>query len=148
MREYETVFVIRPDGAESQTNQLLEKVNALIGQHEGTVLQNVNMGRRDLAYAIGKYKQGNYFYYNFAGDTKLVADIERTLKLNDLSIRYLTVKLNDKIDVEARRKELASAAAAAEVKEVPPAEEGKVEPSGTSSEAKEAGTENKEVSDA
>lgn len=106
MREYETVFVVRPDGSESQTNELLDKVNSIIERHSGTILRHRNLGKKELAYKIAKYNQGVYFYYNYAGDSTVTSDIERTLRLNDLSMRYLTVVLNDTIDVEARKKEL------------------------------------------
>lgn len=109
MKEYETVFVIRPDGAESQTNQLLERVNTTIGRHNGAILQQKNWGKKDLAYRVQKYNQGVYFYYNYTGDSGLVADLERTLKLHDLPMKYLTVKIAEEVDVEARRREIAKA---------------------------------------
>lgn len=113
MREYETIFVTRPDGNESQSTQLLERVDKIIERHEGTILQKKNWGRKELAYKVKKYNQGIYHYYNYTGDTATVADLERTLRLNDLPIKYLTVKIADKVDIEARRKELAEAEKAA-----------------------------------
>lgn len=107
MREYETIFVVRPDGTETQTKQLLDKVNGIIERRGGTILQQKNWGKRDLAYQIKKYKQGVYFYYNYAGDSSVVSELEKNLSLLDLSLRFLTVKLSDVVDVEARKKELA-----------------------------------------
>lgn len=104
MREYETVFLIRPDASESQTKELLEKVDGIIGRHSGTVFQQKNWGKRELAYKVEKYHQGIYFYYDYAGDNAMVADIEHALKLHDLPMKYLTVKLNDEVDVAARKK--------------------------------------------
>lgn len=107
MREYETVFVIRPDGSESQASQLLERLGSIIERHGGTVFQQKNWGKKELAYRVGKYNQGVYYYYDYTGDSGLVADLERTLKLHELPMKYLTVKLADEVDVEARKKELA-----------------------------------------
>lgn len=109
MREYETIFVTKPDGAESQANQLLEKVNGIIERHKGAVLQQLNWGKRELAYRVDKYKQGVYHYYNYCGGNDLVADIERNLRLNDIAMKFITVKISDDVDVATRKKEIAEA---------------------------------------
>jgi small subunit ribosomal protein S6 len=107
MREYETIFVTRPDISESQTTELLAKVDGIIKRHGGEILQQKNWGRRELAYRVQKQTHGVYQYYNYASDTEAVADLERTLRLNELPMKFLTVKLSDNIDVKARLKELA-----------------------------------------
>ena len=106
MREYETVFVLRPDGAETEINQLLEKLNSTIERHGGTIFQQRNWGKKELAYRVQKYKQGVYFYYNYCGESGLISDLERTLKLHELPMKYLTVKLSDDVDITARKKEI------------------------------------------
>lgn len=116
MREYETIFVIRPDGKESQTKQLLDKLNGLVERHKGAVLQCKNLGKKDLAYKVKKYNQGIYYYYNYASDSGAVSEFERTLRYDDLAMKYLTVKLNDNVDVDARKSEIS--AASVEIKAV------------------------------
>ena len=113
MREYETIVVTRPDSAESETGALLDRVSGIIESHEGTIFQKKDWGRRTLAYPIRKHKHGNYYYYNYAAGTAVVAELERVLKLTDVSLRYLTVKMADKVDVEARKSEMAATETAA-----------------------------------
>jgi len=109
MKEYETIILIRPDSAESKSASLLEKVDGIIAKHAGTILQKNDWGKKDTAYRIDKYNQAFYHYYNYASDSGAVAEIERSLKLSDLALRFLTVKLTDKVDVEARKKEISTA---------------------------------------
>lgn len=108
MKEYETIVVMRPDGPESQTKEILDKIDGIIKSRGGTILQQKNWGKRELAYRIMKYNQGVYYYYNYAGESGVVAELERSLKLNDLPMRYLTVKIADDVDAEARMREIAS----------------------------------------
>jgi len=107
MREYETIVVLRPDSGETQTNQLLERVDGMIERHGGSIIQKKNWGKRELAYRVQKYNQGVYYYYNYAGEAETVSNLERALRLHEIPMKYLTVKLNDTVDVEARKKELA-----------------------------------------
>lgn len=106
MREYETLFVTRPDAAESQTKELLEKLDKIIERHGGTILNKKNWGKRDLAYLVGKYNQGVYHYYDYTGGSGVVHELERALKLSDLHLKYLTVLRSDMVDIEARMKEI------------------------------------------
>lgn len=106
MKEYETVMVFRPDGSETQSTQLFSKLSSIIEKNNGKIFQQKVWGKRELAYPINKHKQGVYHYFHYASEPTVVAELERSLKLNDLSIRYLTVKMADKVDVEAKMKEL------------------------------------------
>ena len=106
MREYETIFVTRADESDSRANQLLERVDSIIEKHSGTLLQKKNWGRREMAYKVQKRTHGNYHYYNYVADSTAVADLERTLKLNEFAMKFLTVKLADNVDAEARKNEI------------------------------------------
>ncbi len=126
MREYETIVVLRPDSGETQTNQLLERVDSMIERNGGSIIQKKNWGKRELAYRVQKYNQGVYYYYNYGGNSETVSNLERALRLHEIPMKYLTVKLNDTVDVEARKKELAElmeASAAAATPEVSPVKE-------------------------
>lgn len=111
MREYETIFVIRPNADEAQSNKVIDKVNSLIDQHNGTILQKNNWGKKEMAYQVEKHWQGVYYYYNYAGDSGVVKDLERSLRLSEDVLKFITVKLHDDVDVEARKREIADAEA-------------------------------------
>lgn len=115
MREYETIFVTRANVSDALTNQLLERVNSVINRHGGTLLQQKNWGRKELAYKVGKETHGVYHYYNYCGDSGTVSDLERTLRLNDLPMKFLTVKLADKVDVNERKRQISKEQAEADV---------------------------------
>jgi small subunit ribosomal protein S6 len=102
MNEYETIFVTRPDlDAEEQT-RLGEKFESVIAKN-GTILVKEEWGKRKMAYEIQKHGFGHYTYLNFVGPADIPTELERNVKIEDNIIRFLTVKLEDTVDVEECR---------------------------------------------
>jgi len=102
MREYEIIYLLKPDLPADATKALLEKVAEIVQKLKGHVLVKVDWGKRRLAYRIEKVKQAQYFYMLFLDEGTAVAEIERVLKYDDRVLRFLTVKLKDKVNVADR----------------------------------------------
>lgn len=102
MREYETIFLLKPDLPLDVAKGLQDKITDIIKKTNGHVLAKADWGKRRLAYRIQKLKHAQYVYLLFLDEGASVAEIERILKLDDRVIRYLTVKLKDKVNVEDR----------------------------------------------
>lgn len=109
MKEYETIFIVNPNAPQSDLQKFNEKITKLIEQHNGTVILEKNLGKRALAYEVKKHNKGNYMLFDYTGDSHVVADIERSLRLDEMILKFLTVRLADEVDVEARKKQLADA---------------------------------------
>lgn len=114
MREYETIYVLRPDLPADVSKDIQDKIDTIIQKHEGVLLVRSDWGKRKLAYPIDKLSQAQYFYFQYLAMGPLVDELERNLKYDDRVLRFLTVKLNDVVDVQART------AATVEAPEVPP----------------------------
>ena len=91
MRKYETVFVLDPSLEEQGIEKEITKVEDFIGAQGGKVLEVQRWGMRRLAYPIAKKKQGYYTLILFEGDLKLPQELEKSYRLNELCLRYLTV---------------------------------------------------------
>lgn len=122
MREYETLFIVRPDCQEAVFSKLNEKVTGLIAKHAGVIFKNDDYGMKTLAYDIEKQSKGRYVCLDYAADTTAVADLERILRYDESVMRFLTISLSEEVDVEARKakiiedkKKLAEALAAGPV---------------------------------
>ncbi len=122
--EYETVVIFRPDLDDAVTKEHVERLESFITENSGTMLLKDEWGKRKLAYPIANHLKGHYVLYNFLGPASSVAEIERRIRINDNIIRFMTVKLDDNVDIPARvataaeerakREEEAAAKAAAE----------------------------------
>lgn len=103
LNEYETIYIARPDLTEDVMTKITTRFEAVITDNAGVILVNEDWGKRKLAYIISKHQRGHYIYLNYVAPAVLVAEVERTLGLEDQLLRFLTIKLEDNVEIEARR---------------------------------------------
>jgi small subunit ribosomal protein S6 len=101
-REFETIFILRPDTNQDGIQLVNTRVKGVIEQLGGRVLKLDNWGKRKLAYEVKKQLKGIYLYWQYLGSTGVVEEIERNLRMLDTVIRYYTVKVDEDIDPAAR----------------------------------------------
>lgn len=95
MSSYELVFIIRPDVATEQVEKATAKVVDLVKSSDGKVVKNEQWGLRSLAYRIKKHRKGYYVMLGLDIDGSKIAEIERTMRLSDDIIRFLTIKVDE-----------------------------------------------------
>ena len=118
MSKYETIFIAQPELGEEELKGLTEKVQEVISSMNGECKRLEDWGVRKLAYPVKKCFRGRYFYLNFNGNSALIAELERRLRLDDKVIRYQSVKLEKDADIApAQAEKAASTQAAAETAE-------------------------------
>ena len=103
-RMYETIYIVKPDLADDENKALTAKVNEVVAKMNGDVRKLEDWGIRKLAYPIDKITRGRYMYLRTDGDSTLIAELERRLRLDDKVIRYQTVKLEKENVVAAPAK--------------------------------------------
>ena len=89
---YETMYILRPDIAEDEVTNHIDKYNKLLEEYGGTVLDSQMRGKRRLAYQIKKHREGIYVQLSHQGDGQHIFKIEKTMRLSEDVIRYMTVK--------------------------------------------------------
>ncbi len=107
MRRYETVFIADPDLTEDERKQRFDKVLDLIATMKGAIIEVDDWGGKRLAYEIKKKTRGHYMRMDFCGTGELVAEIERTCRIDDKILKYMTIILQDNADPEKIKVELA-----------------------------------------
>lgn len=105
MRIYEELFIVRPDATDEEVDPLVEQLTHVITQAGGTVERTEKWGVRKLAYRVMKFSEGQYILLQFASGPEVVKEIERRLRVADLVIKFLTVRIDEKMKrIEKRRK--------------------------------------------
>jgi small subunit ribosomal protein S6 len=105
MRIYEELFIVRPDATDEEVDPLLEQLKNVITQAGGTLEKTDKWGVRKLAYRVMKYDEGQYVLLQFAAKPETVKEIERRLRVADLVLKFLTVRIDEKLKrIEKRRK--------------------------------------------
>ena len=89
---YETMYILRPDIAEDEVTNHIDKYNKLLKEFGGTILDSQMRGKRRLAYQIAKHREGIYVQLSHQGDGQHIFKIEKAMRLSEDVIRYMTVK--------------------------------------------------------
>jgi small subunit ribosomal protein S6 len=106
MREYEFTFVVQPEISEEGLTGVCEKFEDVLAKQNATKLFYEDWGRRRLAYEIKKFQKGHYLVLHYLNDGQAVPEVERTARLDDSILRFLTVLADDEVkDIEARQAE-------------------------------------------
>ncbi len=94
MRKYELVCIVHPDLDETAFNGAVDKVKGWISDFGGSVDQVDVWGRRRLAYAIGKQREGNYVLLHAQLDPASLNELDRNLRFHEPVIRFMITQAN------------------------------------------------------
>jgi small subunit ribosomal protein S6 len=115
-RTYEVMYIIDPDTADDKIAKLNDAVGKLVKKEGGTVVRMDDIGRRPLAYSIQKKTEGYYVLFEIDGTGQEIAELERRMRVNDMIMRYLTVRVDEDRKAAEKRKAKREARAAKRAK--------------------------------
>src|SRR5436190_12721685 len=101
-RQYELVYILPAETTEQQVAELHEQVLAVVSRLNGQIEKMENWGRRRLAYEIGHHKEGVYVLEVINGSGELMKELDRRLRVMDLVIRHLVVRVDHEKKVVER----------------------------------------------
>lgn len=104
MRVYEELFILKPDAAEEEAAAFVGQIQNIITTGNGTVDKTDKWGVRKLAYRVAKYNEGNYVLIQFTCAPELVHEVEHRMRVSDLVIKFITVRIDEKQKKIAKRK--------------------------------------------
>ncbi|MFO7714946.1 30S ribosomal protein S6 [Desulfosarcina sp.] len=106
MKRYETIVIIDPDLSKEAESPIFERVNDLIPQYKGILIETDDWGTKKLAYDIKKKNRGHYVRLDFCGDGALVQEMERFFRIDDKIMKFMTVLLQEDADLDAIKAEM------------------------------------------
>lgn len=95
MRNYEIVFIIHPDLDEGAFNETVTRVKGWITEANGSITKEEIWGKRRMAYAIKKQREGQYVLLNAEMPPSLVSDLERNFRITEPILRFLVITLDE-----------------------------------------------------
>jgi small subunit ribosomal protein S6 len=101
-RQYELIYILPPETAEQQANELHEQVAQIVARMNGQIEKTENWGRRKLAYEIGHFKEGVYVLEVINGSGDLMKELDRRLKVIDQVVRHMVVRVDEEKSVVER----------------------------------------------
>ncbi|MBI4055812.1 MAG: 30S ribosomal protein S6 [Elusimicrobia bacterium] len=103
-RQYETVFIVKPELSDAQAAEFLSKTKNLIANEGGRCLNEEVWGRRKLAYPIQREREGVYIQIRFESPPPVISKLEYHYRTSEPVLRFLTV-LEQRADRKKEKKE-------------------------------------------
>ncbi len=103
---YESAVIINAALEDEQIDSVISRIKETIVNNGGEIREIENWGRKRLAYMVKKSKIGYYIFFRFNAPSSIVSKLERTYVLDEHTLRFLTIKLdNDAIEsIEKNKK--------------------------------------------
>jgi small subunit ribosomal protein S6 len=89
------MYIIDPDTEAEKIEKLNDAVGELIKKEGGTVVRMDDFGMKNLAYTIQKKTQGHYVLFEIEGSGQEILELERRMRVNDMIMRYITVRVDE-----------------------------------------------------
>ena len=104
-REYETIYVLKPELDDAKIVEIEERLREVVLQGGGKSIKIHNWGKKKLSFEKEKVQKGIYVHHLYLGTPTVVSEYERVLKFLDDALLYQTIKLADAADPETRPEE-------------------------------------------
>ncbi|MBR1718484.1 MAG: 30S ribosomal protein S6 [Bacilli bacterium] len=96
MRKYEIMFIVKPTLSEDETKKVVENFGKVLTDNGAKITEQKEMGQRELAYEIKKFKSGYYYlYFVEASNDDAVNEFDRLAGISSDVIRHLITKIED-----------------------------------------------------
>ncbi|MBX3292446.1 MAG: 30S ribosomal protein S6 [Acidobacteria bacterium] len=122
-RTYEVMYIVDPETPAEKIGKLNDAVGKLIKKEGGEVVNMDDMGLRNLAYPIQKKTEGHYVLFEITGSGQEIAELERRMRVNDMIMRYITVRVDEERKTADKRRTKREARSAKRASFRPTAEE-------------------------
>lgn len=95
MNKYEIMFIVRPNLEEDAIKNVASDLQKTIEKNKGKIVEVKEMGQKELAYEINKFKTGYYYLFTIETEAAAIEEINRVANVSEDIIRHLIVKIED-----------------------------------------------------
>lgn len=93
MKKYEIMFIVRPTLSEEETKKVISDFEKILTDNEAKIIGRKDMGQRELAYEIKKYKSGYYYVLNVeVNNDSATKEFDRLALISKDVIRHLIIR--------------------------------------------------------
>ncbi len=96
MRKYEIMFIVRPTLGEDEVKKTIKNFGKILTTNKAKIVNEKDMGQRELAYEINNFKSGYYYVYNIeAKDDTAIKEFDRLALISKDVVRHLITREED-----------------------------------------------------
>ena len=96
MRNYECMFILKPEMEEEAIQQAIDRYTAIVADGQGEMVSVDKWGKRRLAYEIKDLFEGYYVLMNFKSEPDVVKELDRVMKISDDMLRFMIINQDSK----------------------------------------------------
>ncbi|HTQ86703.1 MAG TPA: 30S ribosomal protein S6 [Candidatus Solibacter sp.] len=102
-RLYDLIFICRPATPEEEIDKMIATLEHTVAERGGKVEKKEKWGARKMAYRVMRHREGYYVLMVIRSDkSDTVHELERRLKVSDVVIKYMTVRLDEDMKRQKR----------------------------------------------
>ena len=102
MRRYELMLVLRPDVPDDRSQAVIDRTTRQIVASGGQIVKVAPWGRRRLAYAIDRHREGSYHIVLFESPPEAIIEMERGLLITEDVLRHLVTRVERPVKAARR----------------------------------------------
>ena len=100
MRYYEILYIINPNFEKDKINNTMAEVTRKLEETKSKIINHYIWGKKRLSYPIKNQKYGTYVLLQFEdGDRIKMDDFDTWMKLENLIMRHITIKLDNRPEI-------------------------------------------------
>lgn len=95
MRNYEIMYILRPELDQESIAAEIKAINAIFTDNGSKVLEVKEWGLRELAYEIDHTRKGFYVWMNVEANNESIDEFNRIVGYNEKVMRHIVVKAGE-----------------------------------------------------
>lgn len=93
MKTYELLSIIKPNIDSDEADKIIAKIEEVVNNYSGNVIDTDKMGRKKLSYDIQNFRDGYFVTQKMQLPAEKIVDFKRQLKLNESILRTMFVEV-------------------------------------------------------
>lgn len=90
MNKYEIMFIVRPDVEEEVRKNTVKALEKTLTDNNATITLSKELGQKEFAYIIKKFKSGYYYLYNIETNNDAgIKEFDRVAGIDENIVRHL-----------------------------------------------------------
>ena len=100
MRYYEILYIVNPNFERKKIDDTMDEIDIRLKETKSKIINHIIWGKKRLAYTMQGHKYGTYVLLHYeSGDQKKLDEFDSWLKLSNLVVRHMIVRLDNEPDV-------------------------------------------------
>tara|TARA_B000000460_G_scaffold169095_1_gene120216 strand:- start:178 stop:561 length:384 start_codon:yes stop_codon:yes gene_type:complete len=100
MRYYEILYIVNPNFERKKIDDTMNEIDIRLKETKSKIINHIIWGKKRLAYTMQGHKYGTYVLLHYeSGDQKKLDEFDSWLKLSNLVVRHMIVRLDKEPDV-------------------------------------------------